>query len=251
MSEFKNLSARFKGASGKAQEAPAPKPMDFQESYRIRAKMVGVLLRDARLSASRTLDDCARLLRVTPQQIEAWEFGDSVPSLPQLEILAYYLDVPVSHFWGLETLEGDNHDSRRDAQSEYMALRDRMIGALLRQAREENNQSIDELSQQTGLPADLITRYELGEVPLPMHELTVLAGGVKKNVSYFLESSSYIGQWLEIKETWKHFTDLPDEVREFAANPLNLGYIEIALMLSQMPTDRLRRIGESFLNITM
>ncbi len=84
-----------------------------------------------------------------------------------------------------------------------------------------------------------------------MHELTVLANAVKKNVNYFLESSSHIGEWLETREEWKHFTDLPDDMRRFAANPLNLGFIEIAMMLSQMPTDRLRRIGESMLDITM
>lgn len=249
MSDLKDLSARFKNV--KAQETAQLKPMDFGESYRIRAKMVGVLLRDARISAARTLEDCARLLNVAPQQVESWEYGDSVPSLPQLEILAYYLDVPVSHFWGMETTEGDDHAQRREAQGEYMALRDRMIGALLRQAREDANLTVEDLNQQTGLSAEQITRYELGEVSLPMHELTVLASSVKKNVSYFLESSSHVGQWLEMKEKWKHFADLPDDVREFAANPLNLGFIEIAIMLSQMPTDRLRRIGESVLNITM
>jgi len=248
MSDLKDVSARFKSVSKSAPEAAQPKAMDFDESYRIRAKMVGVLLHDARISAARTIDDCARLLRIAPQQIESWEFGDDVPSLPQLEILAYYLDVPVSHFWGMETLD---HAESREAQTEYMALRDRMIGALLRQAREEAGVSVEDLSQLTGIASDQITRYELGEMSLPMHELTVLASGVKKNVSYFLESSSHVGQWLETKEKWKHFADLPDDVREFAANPLNMGYIEIAIMLSQMPADRLRRMGESFLNITM
>jgi hypothetical protein len=32
--------------------------------------------------------------------------GDQVPSLPQLEILAYFLDVPVSHL-GTETLQAE------------------------------------------------------------------------------------------------------------------------------------------------
>lgn len=249
--DMKDIASRFKQANkGQGEARNAPKPMDFEESYRIRAKMIGVLLRDARVSAARTTAECAALLRVPVEQIEAWEFGEHVPSLPQLEILAYFLGVPVSHFWGTETL-GEEDAGRADAQTEYMALRDRMIGALLRQAREENGISLEQLSQETGIEAAQITRYELGEEPLPMHCLTVLAGGVKKNVSYFLESSSHIGQWLAIKEEWKHFSSLPEDIRQFAANPLNLGFIEIAVMLSQMPTDRLRRVGESVLNITM
>lgn len=248
--DFKDLSARFKGASqgpGAAQQLS--QPPDIDESYRIRGRMVGVLLRDARLNADRSAADCAALLRIAPETVESWEYGDSVPSLPQLEILAYYLGVPVSHFWGVSTLDADQTSA--DAQTEYMALRDRMIGALLRQAREDAGLSLEQLSQASGVAAAQITRYELGEDPLPMHHLGVLAGGVRKNISYFLESSSHIGQWLAIKEEWQHFCGLPDDVRQFAANPLNLGFIEIAIMLSQMPADRLRRVGESVLNITM
>lgn len=249
--DFKDASSRFKKAN-KEQDAPGaqPKPIDFAESYRLRARMVGVLIRDARHSAHRTVEECAGLLRVSPQQIEAWEFGDSVPSLPQLELLANYLGVPVSHFWGMETIS-DSHTHRADAQTEYLALRDRMIGALLRQAREDSHLSLEQVSEASSIPAAQIERYELGETAPPIHELTVLANAVNRNVSYFLESSSYIGQLLATREMWKHFADLPDEVRQFAANPINIGFIEIAIMLSKMPTDQLRRVGESMLEITM
>src|SRR5690606_29217382 len=114
--DFKDISSRLKATKEQEAARTSPKPVDVGESYRIRGKMLGVLLRDARQQAGRSLEDCARLLRVAPEQVEAWEYGDSVPSLPQLEILAYYLDVPVSHFWGMNTLEGDDGQSRRDAQ---------------------------------------------------------------------------------------------------------------------------------------
>lgn len=248
--DFKDISARMKQNRQAQPSEVERKPFDHDESYRIRARMVGVLLRDARVNAGRNVEDCARLLRVAPEQIEAWEYGDSVPSLPQLEILAYFLDVPVSHFWGLNTLTSEQQRAV-DAQTEYMALRDRMIGVLLRQAREQLGLSLNDLSAESGLPAEQIELYELGEMPLPMHELTVLANSVKKNVSYFLESSSHIGELLMLRESWKTFAALPEEIRQFAANPLNVGFIEIAIMLSEMPTERLRRVGESVLNITL
>ncbi len=249
--DFKDISSRLKATKEQEAARTSPKPVDPDESYRIRGKMLGVLLRDARQQAGRNLEDCGRLLRVTPEQVEAWEYGDSVPSLPQLEILAYYLDVPVSHFWGMNTLEGDDSQSRRDAQSEYMALRDRMIGVLLRQAREEQNLSLDDLSAASGIPVETIAHYELGELPLPMHELSVLASSVRKNMDYFLESSSHIGHLLAMREDWKHFAGLPEEIRQFAADPLNIGFIEIAIMFKQMPTEKLRRVAESMLEITM
>ncbi len=247
---FEEISARFKKTRQKQDaENASSQPVDFQESYRIRGKMIGVLVRDARLKAGRTLDDCASVLHVSPQRVEAWELGDDVPTLPQIELLASYLDVPVSHFWGVDTLQSSGE--LVSAQEEYVALRTRMIGALLRLAREEQGLSLDDLAEASGLAAARIEAYEMGEKPMPMHELTVLSNAVKKNMRYFLESESHLGEWLAMREEWKHFTQLPPDIREFAANPRNLGFIEIAIMLSQMPADRLRRVGESVLNITM
>lgn len=247
--DFKDIAGRLK-----QQREPSPSPtaslIDPAEVFRIRARMIGVLLRDARISAGRTVDDCAARAGIDASQIEAWEVGDDVPSLPQLEVLAYYLDVPVSHFWGKTTLEAHETDPSHH-QHEYIALRNRLIGALLRQAREERGFSLPALAAETDLPADLIERYELGDPPVPLHELTVLASAVRKNLSYFLEARSQIGDFLAMREAWKTFVEMPEEMRRFAANPLNAGYIEIAMMLSQMPADRLRKVGESMLNITL
>ncbi|MCC6802405.1 MAG: helix-turn-helix transcriptional regulator [Anaerolineae bacterium] len=249
MDDFKQISARFKQANQTAED-DAPRVSDFNESLRIRAKMVGVLLRDARLKAGRSLENCAQMLRTSAEQVENWEYGDEAPSLPQLELLAFYLDVPISHFWGVDTLEatGDNPVS---AQTEYLILRDRMIGALLRLAREDASVSLESISEQTGMPAEQIAQYESGEVSVPMHELTVLSNALRKNISYFLESGSHLGDWLAMREEWKEFTHLPQDLRRFAANPINVGFLEIAVLFSQMPADKLRRVGESVLNISM
>lgn len=250
--DLKDISARMKAARGdkaKTGEAATPGSYDYSESFKLRGKMLGVLLRDARIVAARSIEDCARLLQVDVALVEAWEYGDAVPSLPQLEMLAYYLDVPISHFWGVETMEG----SRRNpvsAQEEYMNLRHRMIGALLRQAREEANMTLEALSEVSHIPVENLQHYEYGELPIPMHELSVLSGLVNKNVNYFLESSSQIGELLSMRENWKHFNDLPEDLRAFAANPLNIGFIEIALAFSQMPNDKLKRIAVSMLDIT-
>ncbi len=246
MDDFKQLSARFKRASD---DEPAH-AVDHAESFRIRAKMVGLLLMDARTKAGRSLEDCASLLRVSRERVEGWEFGDDAPSLPQLELLSYYLNVPVSHFWGVDTLQA-TADDLTSAQNDYISLRNRMIGALLRIAREEAGVSLDALSAETGVPAAQIDAYELGDLPAPMHELTVISNALRKNVSYFLESGSHLGDWLAMREEWKDFTHLPPDLRKFAANPLNVGFLEIAILFSQMPADKLRRVGESVLNISM
>jgi transcriptional regulator with XRE-family HTH domain len=247
---FDDIAAKLRERRASQEGSKENKPYDFAESYRIRGKMLGVLLRDARLAAARTIEDCARLLRVESGFIEAWEYGDAVPSLPQLELLAYYLDVPVSHFWGTETIHGQR-SLKQDDQPQFILVRNRMIGALLRQAREEAEVSQEDLAEVAGLPAERIASYELGEHEIPMSELSVLASGVRKNIAYFMESDSLIGELLAQRESWRHFTELPEDLRAFAADPVNIGFIQIALMLRQMPADRLRQVGASILDITM
>lgn len=242
---------RLKNARQKQTQAQEPeRELDIEEFYRLRGKILGVLIRDARLNASRTEDECARIMGVPVETFAAWEYGDLSPSMPELEILAYYLGVPVSHFWSQNTLK-ESYEDETHAQNEYIKLRSRMIGAMLRQAREEEGITVEALAEDAGLTPEQITQYELGEVHIPMHQLNVLANGVNKNLSHFQNSSGQIGELLAMREEWKHFTELPDDLRAFAANPVNRGFIEIALMFSQMPADKLRSVGSSIVDITM
>lgn len=248
---FEDIAAKMKARKAKQDaEKGADTPYDLDESYRIRGKMLGVLLRDARLAAVRSIEDCARLLQISPQEIEAWEYGDAVPALPQLELLAFYLDVPVSHFWG-SNIVSDAQDNRDAKQPEYITLRNHMIGALLRQAREALGMTLEELSDASGIAVEALQHYELGELAIPMHELVILASDVKQPMTYFLETDSQVGELLAMREAWKNFQELPEDLRDFVSNPVNRGFLHIAQMFSQMPTDRLREVGASIVDITM
>jgi transcriptional regulator with XRE-family HTH domain len=247
---MEDFAARFKKATEKKAAANQEQEMDIGAFYAIRAKMLGVLVRDARLNAARTEEECARIMNVALEEYVAWEYGDLSPSLPQLEILAFYLGVPVSHFWGQNTLQ-DEYDESSRAELEYMQIRTRLIGALLQQARTQAGLSLEELADDAGIAPELLQQYELGEAAIPMHQLNVLASGVKQNMSYFIETSGSIGELLAMREAYQKFIELPEDIREFVSNPVNVGFIEIAIMFSQMPTDKLRSVGSSIVDITM
>src|SRR5690242_229750 len=94
---FGDVSARFK----KKQEETAPPPpaeRNYQDVHLLRARILGVLIRDARLATGVSEEETAQALDVSPDLIREWEFGNNPPSLPQLEMLAYYLGIPISHF---------------------------------------------------------------------------------------------------------------------------------------------------------
>jgi transcriptional regulator with XRE-family HTH domain len=70
----------------------------------LRAKIIGALIRDARLAAEKTIDECAGIVGVPEQDFEAYELGSRAISLPELEAIAYHLQVSLDHFWERETL---------------------------------------------------------------------------------------------------------------------------------------------------
>ncbi len=244
---FSDVAARLK----KKQEENAPPPVErnYEEVHLLRARILGVLMRDARVANGNTEAEVAQALGVTDDQVRDWEYGREAPSLPQLEMLAYFLDVPVSHFWNTKTISAQQEE-RRVPPEQYTELRDRMIGTLVTLARKEGQLSREELAKAAGLTAEQLTAYEYGQQPIPFPELTSLATAVKKPLYYFLEDTNRVGHWLALQEEYHRFTELPEEMRAFVTQPVNEPYIEIAMRLSRLQIHELRAVGENILNIT-
>ncbi|MBN2304050.1 MAG: transcriptional regulator [Anaerolineae bacterium] len=245
---FSDIASKIR--SKRTDQAADEKPRNFEELYLLRARILGVLIRDARQAVDLTPAACAKQIDVPLATLNAWELGQKMPSLPQLELLSYTLNVPISHFWGTETLLlQDQHGGVNTG--EYVALRTRLIGALLRQARQNANLTEEALAAEAGIAPGHITAYELGQRPIPTPILVSLASACRVNLSYFLENGNRIGTFLLLQEDLKHFSDLPEEVRRFVSAPVNQPFIELAMKIAQLGSDELRTIATSILDITL
>jgi transcriptional regulator with XRE-family HTH domain len=239
---FSDIAARMREHA--AEHAEEEKPTDFEEIYKLRARILGVLIRDARFAANMTVEDCAAKLGVDPATFEQWELGLAMPSLPQIEVLAYTLGMPISHFWGSEMLEEQGERQPIDPH-EYVNLRNRLIGALLRAAREQANLTQEQLAEAAGVPTANVAAYELGQRPIPTPVLSSLASACSVNLSYFLENGNKVGTFLLLQEDMQAFSNLPEEVRHFVASPTNLPYIELTMKIARMGTTELRSVAEA------
>jgi len=219
-------------------------------THLIRAKKLGVLIRDARLSAGRSIPDCAAAMGVGVEIYEAFELGDQSPSLPELEFLAYYLDIPLEHFWGQETLSARLEKNRVDIQKLTIA-RQRVIGVLLRKARLEAKKTLEDVAQAAGLAVDDMEAYEYGELPVPIPVLEQLAGLLNRDLREFQDRKGPVGVWFIQQRALHEFKDLPPELQEFVSRPINRPYLELAQRLSEMSVDKLRGVAEGLLEITL
>jgi len=218
----------------------------------IRGKKLGVLLKDARLAAGMSLNECARAIGVTSSRIGAFEKGERPPSLPELEALAFLMDVSLSHFWGEESLFEDKVEQVASLNlQKWVTLRTRIIGALLRNARAEANMTLKELSGSVNITPRKLKAYETGNSPVPLPELEVMLNHLDFPIEEFMDREGVVGQWMDKKVTTDQFLSLPEDIQKFVIKPVNLPFIEIAMKLGDLPVDKLRIMAEGILDITL
>jgi transcriptional regulator with XRE-family HTH domain len=216
----------------------------------IRAKKLGVLIRDVRQKNGKSLDDCAQAMGLSIDELIAMEFGERPPTLPELELLAYYLELPLEHFWSSETLKTDGSDKSVDA-ADIIQLRQGVIGDLIHKGRIEAELSIEDLAQKIGITTESLQSYEQGEVPVPLPELEILAQILDNSIGDFEDSQGTVGSWFAEQRNLRIFQDLPQELQEFVSKPINRPYLEFAVRLSELKVEKLRALAEGLLEITL
>ncbi len=157
--------------------------MGRPEKPTIRLKIMGTLLRHARLSAGRSQAELAAALHVSRHQFAQYEHGKHEISLPELERVAELCGVPLGYFFDdeaqveEETLEITHEVTPR--------IKRKILGTLLRQARQLAGKSQKECAEWLGASTRLVSQYEQGEKELSTAEIQLLAPHLDVEASYF------------------------------------------------------------------
>lgn len=220
-----------------------------RQMLKIRAKKLGVLMYDARIAKRRSQDECAEAMGITEHRLEAYETGEDSPSLPELEALAYYLGVPLEHFWGRQAISDDPRPNTI-SQERLRQIRDRIIGTSIRATRDRLDISLADLADQTSIAKSTLRRYELGESSIPVPELEMLTRALQLKIDELYDKKGAIGKWRIEKQNIERFLELPPSLQEFVAKPINRPYIELAMRLNDLSVEKLRAIAEGLLEIT-
>lgn len=214
--------------------------MSDKQARFLRAKMLGALMREARLEAGKSLKETALLIGTGSSTLASYEHGRKSISLPELEILAYHLNVPLRHFLTPST---ETLDEGREINPEIMVmLRQRMIGAMLRRARNERDLSIRQFAERVEMPPSRISAFERGERPISIPDLESLLKALEIQMEAFMNHEGTIGEWHRNQRAFERFTQLPQELRDFFNQPGHEPYLRIAERLSQLDLDNLESV---------
>jgi len=217
----------------------------------IQNKIIGVLLQQARLDARMSIEACARALGCDVALIAEAERGKVGLTLPQLESLAHLLGVPISHFLETEELPDVATGAPAVPYPERMVLRSKIIGVLLRQARQEAGQELGEVAAALGYTPAQLEDVEMGQAPISLAELQVLADELGMSIDSLTSEDLPTPTTREADGPDQEWPDhLSPELLGFVLKPINLPYLRIAMNLSEMPADTLRQIASGLLEIT-
>ena len=226
--------------------------METKHALSIRNKIVGTLVRRARLQAGMTQSDCAEALGISTSAFARYERGERGISLPQLEVLAYVLDVPL-HALCNEDSEppGRSADAGALPLDRILQLRTKIIGVQLRKARESVGLSVEDLALALDCPERVVTEYELGRREMSVAELELAARECGLTLDDLIKDDTRpVSEAEREHQVLARVAELSPEVREFVLNPTNDLYLRIGMKLNSLDADTLRRIAETILDIT-
>lgn len=215
----------------------------------IRAKILGVLVRDARIHTGRSVQESSEAMGISAARFEEIEKGEYIPDMPFLEALSMYLNVSFERFWGDQTLGGY-------PVGDYGALlstRRSGIAEQIKALRENAGKSTDEMAKEAGLDVAYLSDLESGDQAVTVFDAEKLANALSISISELQDKTadSPLREHEELLKLIKQLRELPEEMRAFIAQPVNQPYLTMAMKLSKMEVNRMRDFAADILEITL
>jgi transcriptional regulator with XRE-family HTH domain len=224
--------------------------MSDDPTQKSRAEQIGQRLNKLRELKRLRVGEVATVLGITSNRYKAYESGGQNPSLPELEVLANLLSAPISMLI--------SHDEQPDPTpkmdvvqaQKFMQLRQRIIATRLKKALDDADIPRKEIASALGITPKELAAYLAGRKPIPLAILEILCRVAAIAMQTLFGTHGLVGQQLSQSERVAGFKQLPTELQDFIAQPINRPYVDLANRLSNLPVDKLRSIAEGLLDIT-
>lgn len=225
--------------------------MEVPQAVDNRNKIIGTLVKQARLNAGRTQRECAEILGCSPSTFSYYERGHKGLALPEIEALACFLDVPLQALLDSSQALAQEQEEEPLPLSQLMQVRERILAVQFRKCREEAGFSQEQMADLLDISSYRVSQYEAADRRIPLAELEIAAERCGRTLQHFIDEGNLPrGQAERDRRVMACLNELSPEVREFILKPTSRPYLRIALLLSAMKADSLREIAETLLDIT-
>jgi transcriptional regulator with XRE-family HTH domain len=218
----------------------------------LQAKKIGLFIRQAREISGHSVEECSGWLNISHDAYLDIEKGVCPPSLPQMESLAYFLDIPFESL-----IKGPAHTDKasksfsQEMNDQLITLRTHVIAAMVKQQRVEKGLSLEQLAETASISTDKMKSYEDAIEAFSFTDLEKVIDKLGLTLDTFFSTAGPFNHPANKSTKDLSFLDaMPKELQAFIIKPVNRPYLELALRLSQMEADKLRSIATSLLEIT-
>ena len=166
-----------------------------------------------RIIKQRTIDDCATFLKLSNDDYLKFEHGELNLSLPEIELLAAFLDVPVRAFFQSQPGKLDQlANLAEDIQPKYKELRHKMVSSIILSNRKETGLTHQQLHDATQIPLEHLESYEKAGTPIPLHHLLSIIDALSIPQEIFIDTDRLT--YDQDSNTFKHQAWIPEYPQE-------------------------------------
>jgi transcriptional regulator with XRE-family HTH domain len=144
-------------------------------------------LKQIRKIKQRSLHDCAKLLGISKEEYLRVEDGQHSLSLPELELLAVFFEIPPESLLEESNFRLDHYSILQDDKKPiFTNLRSKMIAAQLASERQNLGISLEEIHERTGISREILGTYENGSSSIPLDHLSQLCNQLDLSIQSLL-----------------------------------------------------------------
>lgn len=222
---------------------------DSDNTNNLSTKNISQGLKLAREARGKTIKECSLLIGISSSRLRGYEAGKYSPSLPELESLSYFYNVPLGAIFNPELLPQYFNQPDEVQLKHLLKIRKQFIATRLLINREKSGKSYKEISRETGISTSRIKRYEKGESDIPFDDLLKIAEAVDLKFDEVFDKESPIGLWQEEHKSISKFKNLPEDVRDFALSSENQPFIAFTKKVKSIGIENLIKLSDSIQQI--
>jgi transcriptional regulator with XRE-family HTH domain len=201
-------------------------------------------LRLAREMRGKSIKESSQLLGLPSSKLRNYEKGKYVPSLPELESLSYFYNIPLGAILNPELLDQYVNDPDSEQLQSLIKIRTQFIATNLQISREKSGKSAKQISKETSISTSKLRKYENGESYIPLDDLGKIAESLDIDIEELLDNQSPIGLWQKSQKQMQSFSQLPEEIQSFALSKDNQPFISFTKKVKAIGIENLEKLAD-------
>jgi transcriptional regulator with XRE-family HTH domain len=212
-----------------------------------RRRAIGAAIRAQREAANRKSRDFAAQIGLSVPALLAIENGERDASLPQLEAIAYLLDMPLQQLLQPTATALERGAPHAEQLDTIIRLRGHIIGARLKQARMAHSETPQQVMAATGIAAREIEQFEIGAKQPGLADVETLIAHYTLSIEDLLDFGiGPLGETQLRQRQQAAFDALPEPLRALFNGPHAGKHLDMALRLSTLSPDQMRELSQAF-----